>query len=76
MVALSALNVSEVAPAQSTVAPVVSVASEEAVRAVVPERVVVVLVRVVVAPSEILVVLAESVISLPCTLISPFTSRT
>ena len=61
-------------PPQSTSVLVVMVASEDAVRVEVPERVVVVLVRVVVAPKVILVASPESVISLPRTRKSPFTS--
>ena len=74
--ALSAVKVSEVAPPQATVDDVVIVASDEAVKVVVPESVVVVLVRVVVAPRETRIASAESVMSLPRTRRSPFTSST
>ncbi len=72
---LSAVKLSVVAPPQFTVELVVSVLSDEAVSVVVPERVVVVLLSVVVAPKEIRTALAESVMSLPRTRKSPLTSK-
>ena len=74
MLALSAVKVSEVAPPQLTEEDVVMVASEEAVKVAVPDKTVVVLVKVVVAPTDRRVVSLESVISLPLRRRSPNTS--